>query len=90
MSNVSLIHETLKIYFENLIPYLYHLSEDELLKLPINYFENKVINDEYIKFYDYILLMNQINEKIELLNIISNRENKLNFLLKDIKNRFFF
>lgn len=92
---MSLIHNTL-LSFPTLIPYLYDLEEKDILKLPPNYFEShlqitdNIINFEYKNFYEYIILMNDINDKLQMLQEISKRENNLFFLLKDIKNRIFF
>lgn len=91
---MSLIHDTLNnTSFISLKPYLYHLKEQEILKLPIDYFEKigetKIQNNLWLEFYENILLLNKIHEKLQLLNDISKRENNNFFLLKDIQKRLF-
>jgi hypothetical protein len=77
---MSLIHDTLNdTYFLSLKPYLYHLEEQEILKLPVNHFEKigetNIQNSLWLEFYENILLLNKINEKLQFLK----KKKKINF-----------
>ena len=85
----SLLHKTLnEPLFLLLNPYLYHLSEKEMLELSEDHFyDDPLLDVVYREFYKHIYLLKEINNRIDsFLQIYDYRQHiNYNSLLNQIR-----
>ncbi|NBP59289.1 hypothetical protein EBU71_22585 [bacterium] len=84
----QLLHYTLKTQFPDLVPYLEHFTEDELLNLSPDYFQMDIeLNNLFQQFYESIDLLREIDERIQNLILLKQESSRYQCVLRDLQRR---